>query len=386
MKAFVVVACVLAAAACSDRSGDGRERREPMPPPRERRVIDPPVGIVRPLPPHAIRADGVGPFRLGDKLSDLLQQLPSGPRIVVFEVPGLVHRSLIRAEESMVLIGGGEPSGVATAVSVVAPGVARTESGVRVGATRDEVLRALGPPLAELDRAVDPRMVIPTSLPNARILIEDGKVATITVTSDAPTTAPRGEGGCPRPAARGRAIGACLTGAGELVETVGNEVTVRPPEGERPITSFKVPSPIVFAAPLRAADGRDELAVVMHDADADTRKWSLIVYRFDAGKITRVIDPTPLYQLSSANARWIGTDVDRVSLYLELVGRPEAIEVGGLLTTRPEADGFPDVVVISPVSVPRRASRAAPGEAGDAGPSDAASPAASDAGAEEAKP
>ena len=40
-----------------------------------------------------------------------------------------------------------------------------------------------------------------------------------------------------------------------------------------------------------------------------------------------------VYQLSNANARWIGADLHDVELYLELTGRPDGIDVGGLLTT-----------------------------------------------------
>lgn len=394
------LSCVLVAAAtllggCSDRRNDGK--RSVREPPRERRVIEPPVGIVRALPPHLIRPDGVGPYRLGERLSDLLQQLPSGPRIALFEIPGLLHRSLIRTEDDTVLIGG-EPGGIATTVTVLGPEVARTESGIHVGSTRAEVLKALGPPVEELDRARDPRMIAPSALPNARFIFEGERVAAIVVASDgtgAPTSAvravPRDAGtdtACPRPASTARSVGACLTGAGELVEIGDNEITVRAAESERVIAKFSVPNKIVFALPLRTADGRDELAVVMEAEDEQVRRWILSSYRFTTSAIRPTIDKEQLYQLSASNARWIGADLREVDLYLELAIRSDAIEVGGLLTTRvAEGKTWRDVVVISTTSATRRPGKSASSpDATDAGASDAGTDVSAGSGANPAKP
>jgi hypothetical protein len=370
--AAVLVPLLGALVGC-DREPDRRER--PRDPQRERRVIEPPVGNVRPLPPHAIRADGVGPYRIGEKLSVLLEQLPSGPRIAVFEIPDLLHRSLIRAEDNTVLIGG-EPASTATFVAVVGPEVARTESGIHVGSTREEVVKALGPLIAELDVAHDPRIMVPSALRNARIILHEDRVGAIVVSADSGTPArstPPREGSspaCTRPAPTERGRGACLTGAGELVEVVDNEITVRAVESSRTIAAWRVPvGQVVFAAPLRAPDGRDELVVITHTAEPQLRRWSLITYRFDTGKIVKS-EPTPLYQLTSSNARWIGADLDEVELYLELSSHADSIEVGGLLTTRPAQGPWRDVVVISPVQVPRKSGKSAPPEGVDAGITD----------------
>ncbi|HET7503615.1 MAG TPA: hypothetical protein VFK02_21490, partial [Kofleriaceae bacterium] len=144
-----------AALACAAGAGCGNRHREPREPPRDarqaRRVIEPSTDRVGPLPPYAIRADGVGPYKLGEKLSDLLEQLASGPRIELFEIAGVVHRNVIRAEDDTILVGG-EQSSTASFVAVVGADVARTESGVHVGSTRDEVTAALGPPVDDPDR------------------------------------------------------------------------------------------------------------------------------------------------------------------------------------------------------------------------------------------
>lgn len=365
LVALGVLASAVGGAGCSDR--DRTQRADPpRDPERQRRVIEPPVGTVRALPPHAIRAGSVGPYKLGDKLSDLLEQLPSGPRMALFDIPGVVHRSLIRAEDGTVLIGG-EPASTATYLAVVGSEVARTESGIHVGSTRDELVRTLGPLVVELDRARDPRVVMASGLPTARMVLDGDRISAIVIAGDGSAllpartrqdAAPTGEPGCPRPASTETAFGTCLTGTGELATIVDGELNLRAPDSDKVIAAARIPGVLVFAAPLRALDGKDELVAVTQTNEATLRTWLLLTYRYEAGKLTRTADP--LYQLSSANARWIGADLHEVELYLELTSRAEAIEVGGLLTTRPDSPtGGPashtrDVVVISPVSVARR--------------------------------
>src|SRR5215813_1239975 len=103
-------------------AGCGNRRRENREPPRDAkrapRVIEPSTDRVGPLPPYSIKAEGVGPYKLGERLSDLLEKLPSGPQIVLFEIPGVVHRNVIRAEDDAVLVGG-EQASTASFVAVV---------------------------------------------------------------------------------------------------------------------------------------------------------------------------------------------------------------------------------------------------------------------------
>jgi hypothetical protein len=328
---------------------------------RARRVIEPPVGIVRPLPPFLISSTGVGPYRLGDRLADILRQLPTGPRIAMYEIPNVLHRSLIRAEEGDSIRIGGEPNGTATSVAVVDATVARTESGIHVGSTRAELEKS-GIAPAELGRAHDPRIAIPTSPRGARVLFPDHKkerIAAIVVSTEAPAIAQtQPEPACPRPPSTATAVGACLLGSGpgEHVVVDGNEVTIRSAESERLIAPLRVSAPVVFAAPLRV-EGRDELVIVTREDDSQVRTWSLLAYRFEGGKLSKTAD-APLYVVSATNARWIGVELPEIDLYLEVATGSDSFEVGGLLTTRsdlPDAQGpWRDVVVISPVSVPRR--------------------------------
>lgn len=386
-----VLACVALAGCSPDRS---EKPQLPTERERPRRIIEPPSGTVRPLPPHAIRAEGVGPYKLGERVDQLLEQLPSAPRVALFDIPNLAHRSLIRAEDDTVLIGAPEPTGTASFVAVIGAEVARTESGIHVGSTRAEVLKALGAPVDELGRGHDPRCVVPSGLHNLRVVFDGeqdaSRVIALVLEHDAGRAALEASG-CTRPtvtAGERRTFGACLTGsaAGDVVEVGDDELAIRAAEGERPPLAFKLPN-LVFAAPLRnPLDNRDELVAITRIDEPGQRTWYLTSYRIENGRLVRAIEPTIAYQLSAANARWIGVEVTGVDLYLELASRPDAIELSGLMTTR-AAKQIRDVVTISTVVIPRRHGK--PSEANDAGvPGDAsgsdaivAPPPAADAGA-----
>jgi hypothetical protein len=377
---IAIIAALGAALGAAGGAACGNRQRENHEPPRDARraprVIEPSTDRVGPLPPYAIRAEGAGPYKLGEKLSDLLEQLPSGPQIALFEIPGVVHRSVIRAEDGAVLVGG-EQASTASFIAIVGPDVARAEGNIHVGSTRDALIAALGPPVEDPERARDPRLIAPSALPNLRVVLDRDRVAAIVVTGVAAGS--RQVYDCPRPAATERAVGSCLTGAGELIETTtgGDEVVIRSADGERTLATPPRFPGLVFAAPLRlAAEGRDELVVVTRTDEPATRSWWIAAYRLEGTRLVRTIDAVQVYQLSSANARWIGADLHDVELYLELTSRADGIEVGGLLATHSASRGklIADVVVISPAQVARHRKTAA-AEASDAG-----SPGASAAG------
>jgi hypothetical protein len=357
-----ILAALLLVAACSDH-GTPEVKHDTE---RQRRVIEPPPPGVRALPPHAIRADGVGPYRLGASLAETLDQLPSGPRIAQFNIPGIVHRDLLRAEDDAILIGG-EPQGRASFVAVVGGEVARTESGIHVGSTRDELIRALDAPRDEVDRAHDPRIVVPGGMRNLRALIEADRVVGLVVTAE-PAPAAVAAGDCQRPAPdpdKPHSFGACLSSAGEVISYDNDEITIVAHDGK--VVHQPVPH-LVFAGALRA-DTRDEVVAISRADEPGQRTWSLVAFRIEANHLVRALELTPLYQLTTANARWIGADLRDLELYLELVSHPDSIEVGGLLTTR-SGDKIRDIVVISPVPVARRRPKSALPETLDAGTTD----------------
>lgn len=365
--AIVVVFAALgpAAAGCSDRDRGSTVKPDPAPP---RRVIEPPTRI-DPLPPYAIRADGVGPYKLNESFSAL--RLAQGPQNPQVDIPGLIHHTIIPTDDHAIVIGGELSGNVATFVAVVGPEVARTESGIHVGSTRQDLVRALGGPVEDVTRARDPRVVAANNLRNTRFIIDGDRVAALVVAVDAhvPHTAAE-SGGCVRPSGGERAFGACLTGSGELVDVDGEDITVRTVEGERLSPTLHIPN-LVFVAPLRnEVDGHDELIAVTRNDEPQQKSWSLVGHRFDGKAFPRVVDPMPLYQLSSAQTRWIGADLNNIDLYLELTSRADGIEVGGLLTTR-VGEKIRDVVVISTGQLARRRGKYASPEASDAGTPDA---------------
>ena len=283
-------------------------------------MIEPPPPGVRALPPHAIRADGVGPYRLGTSLAELLDQLPSGPRIAQFNIPGIVHRDLLRAEDDAILIGG-EPQGKASFVAVVGGEVARTESGIHVGSTRDELTRALGAPIEDPDRARDPRLVIPSGMRNLHAVVEADRVVALVVTAE-PAASAEAAGDCQRPAPdpdKPHSFGACLSSAGEVVSYDDDEIDDRrarrqvvqaPRAGPRVRGRAPRPMPATRSSRSRAP------------TTPASRTWSLVAFRLEGDRLVRALEPTPLYQLTAANARWIGAELRDLELYSSLRAIP----------------------------------------------------------------
>ena len=368
MMSLGVVLGVMGASSCreSERAAPVADRDRPQ------RKIEPPSRKVRPLPPHAIRADGVGPYRLGVSLEELARQLPSGPRIATLDIPNVVHLSILEDEAppaGSILIGG--ELGRASFVAVVGGEIARTESGVHVGSSRAELERALGAPVRDLGRAHDPRIVEPSGLRPARFVMDDDRVAGIVVLADAPSASKPADG-CARPDPdEPQRFGACLSGAGEVVTVDGDALAVRAVDSDRVLDEKHLPG-LVFAVPLRGwGEAHDELIAITRTTEPNARSWTLVAYRFEGSKLARVGDPTLLYQLSASAARWIGAELNDLDLYLELSAGSDSLEVGGLLSTR-IGDKLRDLVVISPVPpIPRRRARPTTSEATDAGASDA---------------
>jgi len=242
-----------------------------------------------------------------------------------------------------------------------------------VGSTRDDLAK-IGPPLVDPTRAHDPRIVIPAAMRNLRIVFDPerfkDRVAAIVVSADT-TPPPRNADAvsCARPADTDASFGTCLSGSvpGERVSIDGADLYVRAADTEKIAAALRLPAGVVFVAPLRG-DGRDELVVITRTDEATERTWTLTAYRLESGKLVRSVEPSLLYSISSANARWIGVELRAIDLVLELVAGRDVIEVGGLLTTDSESSEAPspwrDVVVISPVSVTRRHPRPAAAEGG----------------------
>ena len=353
MKSAVLLALVVPIGLAACRASDEPKLEDTE---RHSRVVEPPAKAVRALPPHAIRADGVGPYKLGASLSELNDLLPSGPHIAQIDITNVIRVSVLRAEDGAILIGG-EPQGKAAFVSVVGAQVARTESGIHVGSTRAELVQALGAPLVDLDRARDPHVIVPAQMSELRAVLESDRVIGLVVSSPPASKDKAGGDACARPvienvgsdATRSR-VGACMSGTGDVVALDGDEVSVRT-QDDRLLASVTVHG-AAFAAPLRAPDGRDEVYVVSVVDEAAARTWSVAGFRLEGARLVRTIEPQAVYQITTANARWIGADLHDVYLFLDVAGRADGIEVGGLLTTRGSAS-LRDLLVLAPLQVPR---------------------------------
>lgn len=366
---------------CREQATAPPPARDPAPP---RRVIDPP-GTVRPLPPYAISNDAVGPFRLGASLSAVLYELPSGPRMLLLDVPGLVKQNVIRAEDDAILVSG-SVMGEVQVVAVVKQEVALTEAGVAVGATRQQLAAELVEEDSTLAR--DPHLAVLRRLPAARVVLRDERVAAIVLAARSgaaqvpppaakpprepakaapsePTKAPRC--GAAKPLEDGEWLPACLSAAGELVRRSGDELSVRSGgDGKERVLGVLRVRGLLFARPLRAgdrADERDDLVVVSKVARSEDVTWTVASYRLEAGRLVRVAEQV-VYRLSAEGARWIGVALEEVEIYLELAARADSIEVGGFLVVS-AGDRIRDVVALREVSISRRRS---PGGAPEAAP------------------
>ncbi|MBK7535128.1 MAG: hypothetical protein IPI49_07075 [Myxococcales bacterium] len=398
---------LLLAAACRDPAAPAPKPREAAPP---RRVIDPP-GTVRPLPPYAISNSGVGPYQLGASLSAVLYELPSGPRMVLLDVPELVKQNVIRAEDDAILVSGAV-MGEVKVVAVVREAVARTESGIAVGTTRAELAAELVTDGADSTVARDPRLAVTRRLPAARMVLRGDKVQAVVLASGGPPQAPvpqvaappekpappvkvdkEGAGkepravvaprcAAPRPAEMetGPWMAACLSASGEVVRVRDEEVSVRSGgDGkERPLAVLRVRG-LLFAAPLRAserAEERDDLVVVSKVARAEDVTWTVAIYHLEAGRLVRVAEQI-VYRLSAEGARWIGVSLEEAEIYLELAAREDGVVVGGFLVIS-AGDRIRDVVALREVSISRRRgipeASALPMSPKDGGAVDSASP------------
>ncbi|MFT3691853.1 MAG: hypothetical protein QM831_01845 [Kofleriaceae bacterium] len=336
---------------------------------RTPRVIDPPPQNVRALPPHAIRPDGVGPFKVGLMLERIATQIPSGGRNTQVDIPDVVHLSVLHAEEDGIQIGG-EPLGRATFVAVISPQIARTEAGIQVGSSRED----LGTLALDYDRARDPRIAMPAKQRELRAVTDGERVIGLVVAAG---ETPAKQDGCVR-GTDDKKIGACIAGAPGWIALEGDEVIVRDPNDKVLGKSGHLPG-AKWIAPIRTADGRDDVVAVLRVDEPATKTWMLVELRWEAERLVRVVD-AQIYKLTATNVRWIGAALQDVDLAIEVANRGDAFEVGGLLTTR-AGEKLRDLLVLSPVTVPRKRAKPATTDVPAPVPADAGIEAGSDVSA-----
>lgn len=387
--------------ACSSNGDKGPPKLDAG---RTRRVIEPPTGTVRPLPPHAIDPGGVGPYRLGVTQAAILAALPV-PRVATLEIEDVLDASVVRAEDDTILVGGrpGEPISF---IAALAKGIVRTEAGLGVGASRAE-LAGLGPERVDPRATRDPRIVIPASRPGTHFLLENDTVAAILLRAadSAPVPAAAGgdggvaDAGVPAgcagalpaseadlQAAAGlkspaRVWAACMSSSGREAIVVAGDVVVVvvvvDAEGARARRIAKEElRGLVWAAPLRVEPDRDELVAITERRDGDQLVLTLHAFRLTGGKLVRQVEKD-VYAVTETKAQWIGARVADLRLLLTVEARPDGYEVGGVLLHlgggRERA--VRDVAPLLPRQVDRRriggsepAPAAAPRDAGPSAP------------------
>ncbi|WP_428263789.1 hypothetical protein [Haliangium sp.] len=369
---------------------------------RARRLFEPPEGEVRAVPPHAIHAQGVGPYRLGASLHEVLGLSSRGPRVTLIRLDGVADYSLVQAEDAL-LVGVDDLNEVGF-VSVLDEEIARTDSGVGVGSELSALHEALGPALRAPDLAMHPRLVALEALPDVRFLLDPTRtrVAAVVVRrgpdraralapgagSDAAGDLDQGgDAGAGATCAAGPdipvedlrraaelpadvavvAASACLAGEvsenllfgdGKLVVLAGE------PDKLRRLAVHAAPG-ARFAAPVDVdGDGRSEVAVVLESERPEARVVSLEVLRLDGGRFTRLAE-REVYRLSAQSATWVGARLDEIELLVELHGGSQRLQVSGLYVHR-GGQRLEAVAPLLPVTmaVDTRRRRGAPGLGG----------------------
>lgn len=355
---------VIAAFGCSERSSAPSEKYDAT---RARRVLQPPPGEIRAVPPHAVQADGIGPYVLGTPVSDVLNLV--GPRKVLLQIAGVVDYSIVRAESDTLLVGGARGRRVeeVSFVSAIHGDTAKTEGGITIGATVAELRASMGAALREDDHALDPRIVVFEQLPNARFLIDGGRLISITllhknnpapteVVDAGPDDEPDDGEGAAKPdrapcgaraalfghekavvaasrLAGGSVVYGCFAGSGDeaLVYTEDQLVIVGgDPDKLRRLASYSTPRGLAFAGPLDAdGDGRHEIVLVSHTFRDEERVTRLELLRVDAGRFARAA-ASDVYRISESAAAANGAKLSEIELLLEIEARGGRLVISGL--------------------------------------------------------
>jgi hypothetical protein len=375
---------------------------------RRRRLFQPPAGEVRAVPPHAIHANGVGPYALGRSLRDVLGMLSRGPRVMLMQIDGVVDYSLVRAESDSLIIGV-EPLGGVAFVSVLDAETARTESGIGVGTGSARLAEVLGPPLAAPALVLPPRIAAFASLPNVRFLLDEpgGSVAAVVVRgaqepgedADAAVAAPVEPQDAGVTSAGAGA--ACLDGGdlvGHMDEIVrAAEVTRAEVDASLRFGCFSAAAPealvytgdrvvavgstagtepaavrrlavypaagISFAAPIDVdGDGRSEVAVVKQREAEGERRVDVELLRLDGSRFVPVAT-AEVYRLSERNSAWVGAQLDEIELQVELQAVAGDVVASGLYVHHGQG-GLDTVAPLVPTIIEVR--RKKPGTAGAA--------------------
>jgi hypothetical protein len=373
-----------AAPGCRDESAPGPSDSESL----GQRVFQPPASVVRAVPPHRIGADGIGPYKLGAELKDILNTLPHGPRVELLQIERLVGYRLVRVEQDDILVGIGPGARVAFVAALDAE-IAKTENGFGVGSEIDTLREALGPERPVFG-ARDARLVELARVPGARLVVDDGKVIAIVVlaggapaaerdiadalsggasTGHTPVRAGRpaprsnatsepdpADGGCSAATATEALAGqpvidvaraeaassprvhyGCYTGtAAEAVVESGDDLILIMGEPDKLRRAAALPLPgLVFAGAVDVdRDGRHEIVAVTEKRTSEEIAIGVEVLRAENGRLVRAAGEE-VYRLTSGAAASVGAkQLKDVDLLIEADPGDEELQIAGFYLHR----------------------------------------------------
>jgi len=349
------------------------------------RVFAPPSGKAQAVPPHNIHGEGVGPYTLGASLQKVLGQLPHGPRLELFRIERLADFRLVRAEGGALVLGVGRSTGVGF-VSVLDPDVARTETGVGVGASLKELEVALGALAPTGNRARDPRLVAFSSLPGARFVVEQDRVLAAVVAPvedeavdpslrcDLALLADLQEEAIETARLPGaKAVSwAC---AGELRQAVvhgAGRIAVVTSEGARMRRTGQVAvENLLYAAAIDIdGDQKVEIVAVTQERSPLGLSVGVEIYRADGSRLSSASKEL-VFRLRPSDLGLVGAKLGEVDLITELAGIDGELVVSGYYIHN-GPDGLRNVVPLKPRPLAFRQRRRPQVDAGaDVGGSDA---------------
>ena len=415
MRRLGIFVCVVLVVGCSESSS---APPSPYDATRARRVLEPPPGEVRAVPPHAVRIDGIGPYLLGAPVSDVLNLV--GPRKVLLQIAGVVDYSVVRAESDTLLVGAvrGRHVEEVSFVSAIHGDTAKTEGGLTIGATADELSSAMGPVVRASEYAKDPRILVFARQPNVRFVVDEGVLIAMAVLNRTPPASldevldagtDPADPGQPESNAADRSGGAravcaaqdalgphaaavveasrldatrasvaygCFAGSGaEALVIAADQIVLvgGDPDKLRRIATSSVPSDLTFAAALDIdRDGRDEIVLVSRSVQDDEYVAKIELLRVEAGRLVRAAS-SDVYRITSSAAAANGAELSEIDLLIEVEARASKLIVSGLyvhrVAKRPRTLA-PLIEVRVPVSRPRT-NPTQDGAGNDAGPADA---------------
>lgn len=365
----------------------------------------PPAGEVRAVPPHNIHSKGVGPYELSASFQKTLALLPNGPRVERFESDGLFDYRLMRTDNDALLLGVGRENRV-TFISVLDPDIARTESGIGVGAGVDELIGALGGVLVPAGTGRDPRIVTFTALPQTRFIVEGGTVVAALVTESAgaatssssvpaesvpspekPTTvdvpAAVKAYKCNSLTLRDRKseilaladfgsdatslVWTCLSGeTGEVVVRSGEWLKLIGSQGPgaplRLIAKAQLPG-LSFATALSTGGERTELYTVSNREGSESRALVVTRFRVSGARLVAVWTKTA-FELEASAATWLGAKLAATDFLVEVRGGERLLKVSGIFVQR-EGGVLRNVVPMNTVEMVVSSPERKPPPAGD---------------------